>query len=180
MKKDDTIYLHHILECIRRIEEDVAEGRECFMASHTLQDAVLRNLQVMAESTQRLSETAKATQPDIEWREIAAFRNILVHDYLGTDLDTVWDITQRDIPKLKHAAEEMERASQEKDSEQETPPGQPDLEERSSALRFRGNVSVLITYTLMGTGPMEFVTPSFTGDHKVNEQMAKSTSDCCA
>ena len=66
MKKDDTVYLHHVLECIRRIAEDVAEGRERFMESHTLQDAGLRNLQVMAESTQRLSEAAKATQPEVE------------------------------------------------------------------------------------------------------------------
>ena len=117
MNKDDTVYLRHSLECIRRIEEDLAEGRERFMESHTLQDAVLRNLQVMAESTQRLSETAKATQPNVEWRKIAAFRNILVHDYLGIDLDTVWDITQRDIPELKQAIEEMLSASQEEESE---------------------------------------------------------------
>jgi len=54
--KDDTVYLRHIQECVRRIEENVASGREEFMASHTLQDAVLRNLQTMAESTQRLSD----------------------------------------------------------------------------------------------------------------------------
>ena len=130
MKKDDTIYLHHVLECIRRIAEDVAEGRERFMESHTLQDAVLRNLQVMAESTQRLSETAKATQPEVEWRKIAAFRNILVHDYLGIDLDTVWEITQRDVPELKQAVEEMLSASQEEVDKQETTPNQPAAEGR--------------------------------------------------
>jgi uncharacterized protein with HEPN domain len=126
MNKDDTVYLRHILECIRRIAEDIAEGRERFMGSHTLQDAVLRNLQVMAESTQRLSETAKAMQPEMEWRKIAAFRNILVHDYLGIDLDTVWDITQRDVPKLKQAVEEMLSASQEEAVKQETTPNQSD------------------------------------------------------
>jgi uncharacterized protein with HEPN domain len=47
--KDDTIYLRHILKCIRRIEANVAGGREPFMASHTLQDAVLRNLQTMTD-----------------------------------------------------------------------------------------------------------------------------------
>ncbi len=47
------------------------------MASHTLQDAVLRNLQVLAESTQHLSDTVKATQPDVGWPEIGAFRNVL-------------------------------------------------------------------------------------------------------
>lgn len=112
MNKDDWVYLRHILDRIRRIEEDTAVGRERFMTSHTLQDAVLRSLQVMAESTQRLSETAKATQPRIEWREIGAFRNILVHNYLGIDLDTIWDITQQNIPELKHAVEQMLRTSQ--------------------------------------------------------------------
>ncbi len=112
MKKDDTAYLHHILECIRRVEEDIEEGRERFMASHTLQDAVLRNLQVIAESTQRLSEAVKSTQPDIEWQKIAAFRNILVHDYLGIDLETVCDITKSDVSELREAVEAMLGASQ--------------------------------------------------------------------
>ena len=101
--KDDLVYLRHIRECIRRIEEDVAEGRDIFMASHTAQDAVLRNLQTMAEATQRLSNAAKATRPEIEWRSVAAFRNVLVHNYLGVDLERVWEIVQRDVPALKAA-----------------------------------------------------------------------------
>jgi uncharacterized protein with HEPN domain len=115
MIKDDTVYLRHIFECIRRITEDLAQGRQRFMEAHVLQDAVLRNLQVMAESTQRLSDTAKATQPNVEWRKIAAFRNILVHDYLGIDLDTVWEITQRDVPELKQAVETMLSMSPDKE-----------------------------------------------------------------
>lgn len=75
------------------------------MRSHTLQDAVLRNLQTMAETTQRLSDGAKATQPQIPWSEIAAFRNVLVHDYLGIDIELVWDITQDEVPALKSAIE---------------------------------------------------------------------------
>jgi uncharacterized protein with HEPN domain len=58
--KDDVLYLRHIAECIRRIEANVTGGREAFMASHTLQDAVLRNLQTMTESTQCLSDVLKA------------------------------------------------------------------------------------------------------------------------
>ena len=101
--KDDTVYLRHMRECIRRIEENVAGGRDQFMASHTLQDAVLRNLQTMTESTQQLPEAVKATHPEIEWRRIVAFRNVLVHAYLGIDLERVWEIIQRDIPTLKQA-----------------------------------------------------------------------------
>jgi uncharacterized protein with HEPN domain len=99
--KDDRVYLLHILECMRRIEEDTADGKDAFLASHTLQDAVLRNLQTMAESTQRLSETAKEGHPEIEWARVAAFRNVLVHDYLGIDVDRIWEIARRDVPELK-------------------------------------------------------------------------------
>ena len=99
--KDDTVYLRHISECIRRIEEDVAGGRENFLASHMVQDAVLRNLQTLAEATQRLSDEAKAKHPEMAWRRIAALRSVLVHNYLGIDLEAIWDMVQRDVPQLK-------------------------------------------------------------------------------
>ena len=101
--KYDKVYLKHIRECILRIEENTAGGKDKFMASHTLQDAVLRNLQTMTESTQRLSEGLKEGHPEIEWTRIAAFRNVLVHNYLGVDLERIWDVIQRDVPPLKHA-----------------------------------------------------------------------------
>ena len=101
--KNDSIYLKHILDSIRRIEEDTSEGREKFLATHTLQDAVLRNLQTLSESTKRLSDPLKTSHPEIEWRRITAFRNILVHDYLGIDLDRIWQIVESDVPQLKRA-----------------------------------------------------------------------------
>ena len=99
--KTDAVYLAHILECIQRIDANTAQGRDAFLASHTLQDAVLRNLQTMTEATQRLSENLKAQHPEIPWAQIAAFRNILVHNYLGIDLHVVWTVIQRDVPPLK-------------------------------------------------------------------------------
>ena len=101
--KNDLFYLRHMLECIGRIEEDVAPGYDQFMKSHTLQDAVLRNLQIMAESTQRVSEELKEKCPEIEWHKISAFRNVLVHDYLGIDLDRIWVVVQEDVSVLKIA-----------------------------------------------------------------------------
>lgn len=74
--KDDFVYLQHILHCIQRIEEDSSNGYEFFSASPTHQDAVMRNLQIMAESTQRLSEAIKDTHPEAPWRAIAGFRNV--------------------------------------------------------------------------------------------------------
>lgn len=103
--RDDAIYLAHILECIRRIETNVAGGEAVFRSSLTVQDAVLRNLQTMCESTKRLSSEAKAKHPQVEWRRIAAFRNVLVHEYLGIRVDRVWAIIERDLPPLKQAVE---------------------------------------------------------------------------
>jgi len=99
--KDDRKYLLHIIECIQRIEEDVSGGRSAFDASHMIQDAVLRNLQVIAESTKRLSDQLKATYPEVGWGGLAGFRNFVVHDYLGVDLGIVWKIVTEDVPKLK-------------------------------------------------------------------------------
>ena len=109
MAKDDRKYLLYILECVARIEEDVRGGAAAFDASHMIQDAVIRNLQVMAESTQRLSGELKAAHPEIQWPGIAGFRNLLVHDYFGVDLRAVWQIVAKDVPELKAAVLQMLR-----------------------------------------------------------------------
>ena len=105
--KDDAFYLRHILDCIRRIEEDTAAGVEAFRSSRMIQDAVLRNLQVLSESCQRLSGPLKADWKQVEWSGLAAFRNVLVHDYLGIDLNQVWRIVQSDVPRLRNNVRSM-------------------------------------------------------------------------
>ena len=105
--KDDSVYLQHILEYIRRVEGDTSQGKEHFPSSTTHQDAVLRNLQTMSESTQRLPDSAKALRPNVEWEKIAAFRNVLVHNYLGIDLEQIWNIANDDVPTLKQAILEI-------------------------------------------------------------------------
>ena len=103
--KDDRVYLKHILRCIARIEEYTAGGRDSFFASHLIQDGVIRNLQTLAESSQHLSDAVKASQPAVDWKGLAGFRNVLVHAYLGTDLEFVYRAVDHDVPKLKVACE---------------------------------------------------------------------------
>lgn len=79
--KDDRVYVLHIVDCVRRIQRYCET--EAFTTSDLVQDAVLRNLQVLAESTQRISAELKLLHPEVDWRAIAGFRNVLVHDYLG-------------------------------------------------------------------------------------------------
>lgn len=99
-EKDDDIYIEHMLDCILRIYEYV-ETKEDFYQSHMVQDAVIRNLQVMAESSQRLSPDIKKQYPEIPWKNISGFRNILVHDYLGVDLDMIWSVVDQELHKLE-------------------------------------------------------------------------------
>ena len=68
------------------------------MASHTLQDAVMRNLQTMGQSVKNLSESIKTAHPEVDWREIIAFRNVLVHAYLGIDIKRIWEVIENDLP----------------------------------------------------------------------------------
>ena len=100
--KDDKLYLIYILECIEKIESYTSGlDAPAFLEQTMVQDAVLRNLQVLAESTQRLSDALKARHPTTEWYKIAGLRNVLVHDYLGIDLDTVWLAVINNLPELK-------------------------------------------------------------------------------
>ena len=71
------------------------------------QDATLRQLQVMAESTQRISADLKDQYPEVDWRALSGFRNVLVHDYLGVDMDEVYSAIQLHLPALKAAVESM-------------------------------------------------------------------------
>lgn len=99
----DLVYVAHMIECIDRVLKYCKGGESSFRQSHLIQDAVIRNLQTMAESSQRLSESAKAIASDVPWRAISGFRNIIVHDYLGVDLDMVWQVVSADLPALQAA-----------------------------------------------------------------------------
>lgn len=109
--KDERLYLVHIRDAIFRIQAYTASGHAEFLKNEMRQDAVLRNLHTMAEATTRLTEATRATRPEIAWRAIAGLRNVIVHDYLGIDLERVWSIVERDLPPLKAAVEAMLESS---------------------------------------------------------------------
>ena len=84
MSGDWRAHAEHILTAIAKLGRIVARGN--IAEDDILYDAALRNLQTMAEASQKLPESLKAQYPEIEWRKISAFRNIIVHNYLG-DID---------------------------------------------------------------------------------------------
>lgn len=106
--ESDQILLAHILECVGRIEAYTQGQRSVFFGSHMVQDAEVRNLKVLAESTQRLSEPLKAREPAVSWREIAGFRNVLANGYLGLDAEIIWSVVEQDLPGLRNAVMRMQ------------------------------------------------------------------------
>lgn len=107
MSERDRTYLVHISECVGRIERYLPADKAAFVDDLKTQDAIIRNLQVLAESSKRVSARTKAEFSNVEWEAIAGFRNVLVHDYLEVDVDEVWQVVARDLPLLKSAIEEI-------------------------------------------------------------------------
>lgn len=103
--KDNKLYLINIAEGIRRIEAYTRDGQRAFMQSPMIQDAVIRNFEVIGEAAKRVSDEFKPGHPDVPWRRVAGFRDVLIHDYMGVDLNEVWNIVERDLSNLKREIE---------------------------------------------------------------------------
>ncbi len=103
--KDDRVYLIHIWECIQRIESYSIEGRSAFLASTMMQDAIIRNFEIIGEATKHLSLEMRQSHPEIQWRGLAGFRDVLIHNYMGVDLVEVWNIIENDLIQIKSSLE---------------------------------------------------------------------------
>jgi len=99
--KDDTIYLEHIENNLNRIVS-YASGisQEAFLKNTQLQDACIRQIEIMGEATKRISDTFKEKPPEVPWKDMAGMRDKLIHDYLDVDLNIVYQTIVVDIPGL--------------------------------------------------------------------------------
>lgn len=109
-ERGDDFYVMHMIECIGNIDEDTRGDEATLRGSRTIRDAVMRNLQLLGESSKRVSTATQARFPSIPWRDIADFRNVLVHGYVDVDLDQVWRIIEKNLPPLKAELEVALRA----------------------------------------------------------------------
>jgi uncharacterized protein with HEPN domain len=99
--KRDAVYLRHILDAIEKIESYAKIGREEFLSTPHWQDAIIRNLEIIGEAAKQLSEGLKQRNPEIPWRDIAGLRDVLIHNYMGVDLEKVWNVIESNLPDLK-------------------------------------------------------------------------------
>jgi uncharacterized protein with HEPN domain len=106
--RDDTVYLRHILDSIERVERYVEDLTERdFLDDELRQDAVIRQLSIIGEAVKQLSDKVRDEYPSVPWKDIAGMRDKLIHDYLGVDLEAVWDTVTRDLKPLKHVVQNI-------------------------------------------------------------------------
>jgi uncharacterized protein with HEPN domain len=99
--KDPGVYLQHIRDAIREIEQFTAGGREDFVGRAIVQAAVARNLEIIGEAVKRLPEDFRASHAEVPWREMAGMRDILIHAYHRVDVDLVWATVEHSLPSLR-------------------------------------------------------------------------------
>jgi len=110
MFKDDLVYIDHILDCIRKINE-FSHGLSLkeFKTNELVQDAIIRNIEIIGEASKRISSDTKRTYNKIPWKEITGMRDKLIHDYLGVDVVVVWKTIKEDIASLEILINEINK-----------------------------------------------------------------------
>lgn len=104
MTRDDSVYLAHILDALRQITEYTAGlDDEAFRSRRMVHDAVIRQFEIIGEATKNLSEAFKNQHPAVPWKDLAGFRDKLIHQYFGVDLALVWRSVLDDVPFLLSA-----------------------------------------------------------------------------
>ena len=105
--RDGRLLLSDILEAIVRIERYASDGRARFDADELVQTWIIHNLQIIGEAARKLPDEVRSRASDTHWLEIVSMRNILVHDYFGVDLETVWGTVVTDLPILKRRVQAL-------------------------------------------------------------------------
>ena len=106
--KDNRLYLEHIRDAIEKIQRYIAEvGYEDFTSNEMMVDAVVRELEIIGEAANNLSDDFRQNNARIPSRDIIDMRNVLIHDYAGVNTRIVWETCKKNLPELKKAILEV-------------------------------------------------------------------------
>lgn len=102
MSKSDLVYIVHIQRSINQILEYTNELKEEeFLSNQLIEDAVVRNFEIIGEATKQISKEFRAKHTGIEWKKMAGMRDKLIHDYIEVDYAIIWATIQDILPDLK-------------------------------------------------------------------------------
>lgn len=106
MKKDPKMFLQHILESIELIEEySRNKDMEDFLNDTQLQDSVTRRIEIIGEAVKNLDSDIREQYPEVQWKDIAGMRDVIIHGYFGVEPIIVWRVIEKDLPNLKNHIE---------------------------------------------------------------------------
>ena len=108
MKKDNTVYLRHILDAIEIIE-DYTKGmsENDFLSNSMAHDAVVRQIEIIGEAARNISDEFQEKHSSLPWGKMTGIRNKVIHEYFNINYAIVWDTVQDDLPLLKKSVKKI-------------------------------------------------------------------------
>lgn len=102
MRRDETVYLRHILDAIDLIE-DYTEGmsENEFFSNSMAHDAVIRQIKIIGEAARNISDEFREQYKEVPWGKMIGVRNKFIHEYFNINYAIVWDTVKEDLPVLK-------------------------------------------------------------------------------
>jgi len=102
MKRDYSLYIKDILDCIERVEEFIGDmNYDEFLADDKTSSAVVRKLEIIGEATKNIPKSITQKYEEIPWKEMARMRDKIIHFYFGVDYKIVWNVIKERLPEIK-------------------------------------------------------------------------------
>jgi uncharacterized protein with HEPN domain len=102
MKRDYSLYIKDILDCIERVEEFIGDMNfDEFLADDKTSSAVVRKLEIIGEATKNIPKSITQKYEEIPWKEMARMRDKIIHFYFGVDYKIVWNVIKERLPEIK-------------------------------------------------------------------------------
>ncbi|MCF7974654.1 MAG: DUF86 domain-containing protein [Phycisphaerae bacterium] len=106
--RNDRTYVQHMLEAIQTIESYIAGCTfDAFVGNKMMVDAVVRELEILGEAANQVSEDMKDKHPKIPWFKMRGLRNFVIHEYFAVNEKIVWDTCKENLPGLKVQLEQL-------------------------------------------------------------------------
>ena len=96
----DKLRIAHILKSAAQIAEVVSHPKDKALSVQANADSLCYHFILIGEASAAISDDFKAAHPEVPWAVMKQMRNILVHEYMQTNMDIVWDTATKDVPEL--------------------------------------------------------------------------------